>query len=75
MTVPNVMAFILSRCQAELRWRIAIASCSDQCVARNRKRLEQLSSAILKDVRSWQAVRPFYAKHGALIDKLLKKSV
>ncbi|KAH7729862.1 thioredoxin domain-containing protein 11-like isoform 1 [Aphelenchoides avenae] len=73
LTVPNVMAFILSRCQAELRWRIAIASCSDQCIERNRKRLDQLSSALAKDVRSWQTVRPFYSKHGTLIDTLLKK--
>jgi len=56
-TVPNILAFVLSRCQPELRWRIALSSCSSACIERNRFKLKQFSSSIEEDLRKLRIMR------------------
>jgi len=36
--VPNLLAFIVSRCQPEVSWRLALSVCSPSCLDHNRQR-------------------------------------
>ncbi|KAE9549964.1 hypothetical protein FO519_006823 [Halicephalobus sp. NKZ332] len=56
-TVPNILAFVLSRCQPELRWRIALSSCSSACIQKNRLKLKHFSSNIEEDLRKLRIMR------------------
>ena len=56
-TIPNILAFVLSRCQPELRWRIALSSCSPTCIEKNRLKLKQFSSSVEEDLRKLRIMR------------------
>uniref|UniRef100_A0A0N5AQV7 Thioredoxin domain-containing protein 11 n=1 Tax=Syphacia muris TaxID=451379 RepID=A0A0N5AQV7_9BILA len=50
-TVPNLVSFVIAHCSTELRWRIALSSCSYLCLFRNklctRRRLRSISADII----------------------------
>lgn len=38
LTVPNLIAYVVSRCQPEVSWRLALSVCSSSCLDHNRQR-------------------------------------
>ncbi|MCP9266159.1 Lipase maturation factor [Dirofilaria immitis] len=40
-TVPNLISFIVTRCRKELRWQLALSSCSLLCIKKNSLRLQK----------------------------------
>jgi hypothetical protein len=61
ITVPNMMAFLLSRAQPELRFRVALRGCSKICLETNRRRLHQFENAVRKDVRMLRLMKRKYS--------------
>uniref|UniRef100_A0A8R1XYB6 Thioredoxin domain-containing protein n=1 Tax=Onchocerca volvulus TaxID=6282 RepID=A0A8R1XYB6_ONCVO len=49
-TMPNLIAFIVTRCQRELRWQLALSSCSLLCVKKNTLRLQKIAIMIKNDI-------------------------
>ncbi|VDM41124.1 unnamed protein product [Toxocara canis] len=74
LTVPSVVAFVLARCQPELRWHIALSSCSGRCVRRNvlmlRQHAHQLSNEIAA-LRHLTTVLQLRATHARLVGTLI----
>ncbi|VDN01030.1 unnamed protein product [Thelazia callipaeda] len=52
LTVPNLISFIVTKCQKELRWQLALSSCSAVCLKRNYERLLKISGLIRNDITS-----------------------
>uniref|UniRef100_A0A915CQA8 Uncharacterized protein n=1 Tax=Ditylenchus dipsaci TaxID=166011 RepID=A0A915CQA8_9BILA len=52
LSIPNLMAFLLSRVQPELRFRLAISGCTSQCLQNNLLQISQFQHNIGEDVRS-----------------------
>ncbi|KAI1728517.1 thioredoxin domain-containing protein 11 [Ditylenchus destructor] len=51
LTVPNLMAFILSRAQPELRWRLAITACTPECLRKNMQQMDLFIQQLDDDIR------------------------
>ncbi|KAI1726731.1 thioredoxin domain-containing protein 11 [Ditylenchus destructor] len=51
LTVPNLMAFILSRAQPELRWRLAITACTPECLQKNMQQMDRFIHHLDDDIR------------------------
>ncbi|VDP13785.1 unnamed protein product [Onchocerca flexuosa] len=49
-TMSNLIAFIVTRCQRELRWQLALSSCSLLCVKKNTIRLQKIAIMIRNDI-------------------------
>ncbi|VDD91556.1 unnamed protein product [Enterobius vermicularis] len=49
-TVPNLISFITAHCGPELRWRIALSSCSELCLRRNKIRLRKRAATLVADI-------------------------
>ena len=64
VSVPNLLAFTLSRSQPELRWRIALASCSTECIRRNRLELHRFFSLLDLSIRKLRITRAHLIRHG-----------
>uniref|UniRef100_A0A914ZRU2 Thioredoxin domain-containing protein n=1 Tax=Parascaris univalens TaxID=6257 RepID=A0A914ZRU2_PARUN len=76
MTVPSLIAFVLTRCQPELRWRIALSLCSVLCVRRNvlalRLRAESLRNE-LSSLRQLIATLHLKGRHALLVDRVIQR--
>uniref|UniRef100_A0A0R3S391 Thioredoxin domain-containing protein n=1 Tax=Elaeophora elaphi TaxID=1147741 RepID=A0A0R3S391_9BILA len=50
LTVPNLIAFIVTRCQRELRWQLALSFCSPLCIKKNSLRLQKIAITLKNDI-------------------------
>ncbi|CAD5212722.1 unnamed protein product [Bursaphelenchus okinawaensis] len=57
ITVPNVLAFLISRATPELKWRLALRSCTKGCLDRNRLKLLKFDRFIRDDIRMLKLTR------------------
>uniref|UniRef100_A0AC34GUM8 Thioredoxin domain-containing protein n=1 Tax=Panagrolaimus sp. ES5 TaxID=591445 RepID=A0AC34GUM8_9BILA len=64
ISVPNLLAFLLSRSQPELRWRIALSSCSIECIKRNRLELHRFLSLLDLSIRKYRTIRSHLIRGG-----------
>uniref|UniRef100_A0A914PQL4 Uncharacterized protein n=1 Tax=Panagrolaimus davidi TaxID=227884 RepID=A0A914PQL4_9BILA len=64
ISVPNLLAFFLSRSQPELRWRIALSSCSSECIKRNRLELHRFLSLLDLSIRKLRTTRSHLIRSG-----------
>lgn len=69
------MAFLLSRAQPELRFRVALRGCTHVCLETNRLRLHQFEQAVRDDIRSLRLMKRKYShRFGAsFVTMMLRK--
>lgn len=74
LTIPNLMAFLLARCQPELRWRLAISTCTSQCLHKNLSNLEKFRRLINIEIRALKlSIRLKSKKFSSYFRILLKR--
>uniref|UniRef100_A0A914XBW8 Thioredoxin domain-containing protein n=1 Tax=Plectus sambesii TaxID=2011161 RepID=A0A914XBW8_9BILA len=71
LTVPNLLAWVLARCQTEIRWRLALGVCSAACLRRNRERILLRLNQARTEARLLHALA--YQHSGAAADLLWRQ--
>uniref|UniRef100_A0A1I7YRB4 Thioredoxin domain-containing protein n=1 Tax=Steinernema glaseri TaxID=37863 RepID=A0A1I7YRB4_9BILA len=78
VTLPNLLSFVLSRCQSELRWRIALSACSDKCLLQGPHRLRRQISILKVEISLLRRLAMSPASEnpevlGQLVHQLIKR--
>uniref|UniRef100_A0A915PRR8 Thioredoxin domain-containing protein n=1 Tax=Setaria digitata TaxID=48799 RepID=A0A915PRR8_9BILA len=73
LTVPNLIAFIITRCQKELRWRLALSSCSFLCIKKNSQRLQKIALMIRNDITLLSLLASSNYQHYHLFQRLIRR--
>lgn len=75
ITVPNVVAFVLARCQPELRWRVALSSCSLLCISNNGMRLRRHATILRNELKALRALSATLhsRRQSVLVDGLIQR--
>uniref|UniRef100_A0A1I7W3J4 Thioredoxin domain-containing protein 11 n=1 Tax=Loa loa TaxID=7209 RepID=A0A1I7W3J4_LOALO len=73
LTVPNLIAFIVTRCQRELRWQLALFSCSLLCIKKNSIRLQKIAIIIRNDITLLRLLASSSYEHSHLFLHLIQR--
>ncbi|KAL3981910.1 hypothetical protein ACH3XW_45000 [Acanthocheilonema viteae] len=73
LTVPNLIAFIVTRCQKELRWQLALSSCSLLCIKRNSLRLQKIAVMVRNDITLLRLRASSSYEHSQLFRHLIRR--
>ncbi|VDK86310.1 unnamed protein product [Litomosoides sigmodontis] len=73
LTVPNLIAFIVTRCRRELRWQLAFSSCSSLCIKRNSLRLQKIAVRIRNDITLLRLLASSNYEHSRLFQHLIQR--
>ncbi|VDK43170.1 unnamed protein product [Anisakis simplex] len=74
MSVPGLISFIISRCGTELRWRLALSSCSSVCMRNNTimlKRRARIINNHIHQLRTLQNSFTFTKSQSSLLKTLI----
>uniref|UniRef100_A0AAF5PGJ9 Thioredoxin domain-containing protein n=1 Tax=Wuchereria bancrofti TaxID=6293 RepID=A0AAF5PGJ9_WUCBA len=75
LTVPNLIAFIVTRCRRELRWQLALFSCSfsSLCIKKNNLRLQKIAVMIRNDITLLKLIESSSYEHSHLFQHLIRR--
>ncbi|KAK6110143.1 hypothetical protein QQG55_38730 [Brugia pahangi] len=75
LTVPNLIAFIVTRCRRELRWQLALFSCSfsSLCIKKNNLRLQKIAVMIRNDITLLKLIQSPSYEHSHLFQHLIRR--
>uniref|UniRef100_A0A7I4KKI1 Lipase maturation factor n=1 Tax=Brugia malayi TaxID=6279 RepID=A0A7I4KKI1_BRUMA len=75
LTVPNLIAFIVTRCRRELRWQLALFSCSfsSLCIKKNNLRLQKIAVMIRNDITLLKLIQSPSYEHSHVFQHLIRR--
>ncbi|KAM3726576.1 Thioredoxin domain-containing protein [Dirofilaria immitis] len=72
-TVPNLISFIVTRCRKELRWQLALSSCSLLCIKKNSLRLQKVAIMIRNDITLLRLLASSNYQYSQLFRNLIQR--